>query len=390
MHAMRSHESLARVWQLLAVALFAALSLGAARASFAAQAKRPGAKAAPVLKPFEGSYEEAMTRAVERNVPLVLVAIAEEHDKDLDTDIREFRDSLFSEPAIAATSELAVVILACNGVHPAKAFEVTEGESKTTRQLCSVYRTTTCQTHQKQFDRVYAEHNVEGELRSPSVFLLGVDRKVARAWNTGNSPGWQEIAAAQSELQKKLGEGLSELQFGEVTALLPQARAAIERKQWGEAFGLWGKVLVITQATKYAAEAREGQTKAAAELETLRAAARVGLDEGRAVESYKALLELQREWAGTSFEKELARDVAAAEKHKLGKDAIAAYKRELEAERLWSEAQELLSANNQRAAQVKLRAILRKYAGTPAEKRVREQFAQIAADEDSKKSGGGG
>lgn len=389
MGRMRPHLGLARVGRLVAVCAIAALALGAASRSAAPQAKRPGAKPAPSLKPFEGSYEEALTRAVERNVPLILVAIAEEHEKELDTDIREFRDTLFSAPAIATASELAVVILACNGVHPPKAFEVVEGDTKTTRQLCSVFRTAACQTHQKQFDRVYAEHNVEGELRNPSVFLLGVDRKVARAWNTGNPPRWEEVSAAQSELQKKLGEGLSEVQFVEVIALLPQARAAAERKRWGEAFGLWGKVLAVTQATKYATEAREGQSKATAELEALRSAAREGLEQGRAVESYKALLELQREWAGTSFDKELARDVVAAEKHKLAKDAIAAYKRELEAERLWSEAQELIAANNERAAQTKLRTILRKHAGTPAEKRVREQFPQLAADEDSKKSGGG-
>lgn len=386
---MRSHEGLARNWRLLATSVCALLALTTLAAAWPPQAKRAGARPAAVLKPFEGAYEEALTRSIDRNVPLIVVAIAEENGKELDSDIREFRDALCTTPTIAAACELAVVILASNGVHPPKPFEVDEGGTKTTRQLCSVYRTTTCQVHQKQFDRVYAEHNVEGELRSPSVFVIGVDRKVARAWNTGNSPRWEEVTAAQLEVQKKLGEGLSEAQFGEVTALLPQARAAVERKQWGESYGMWGKLLAITQATKYATEAREGQSRAAAELETLRNAAREGLDQGRAVESYKTLLDLQRQWAGTSFEKELARDIALAEKHKTAKVEIAAYKRELEAERLWSEALELLGADNERAAQVKLRAILRKYAGTPAEKRVRERFAEIAADEDSKKSGSG-
>ncbi len=375
---------------------FVLLTLCATLATFATgassrapQSKRSGARATAELRPFDGSYDEALARAIERNVPLIALAIAEEHGKELDDDIRQFRDALFNAPALAASAELAVVVLASNGVHPPKTIEVVEGESKTTRQVCSVFRTSSCQAHQKQFDRVYAEHNNEGELRNPSVFLLGVDRKVVRAWNTGSVPEWSAVAAAQSELQKKLGEGLTEAQFGDVTALMPQGATAEQNKQWGGAFTVWGKVLAITQGTKFATAAREGQTRALAALDAALATAREGLEkEGAAVESYKTLLALQREWTGTAREKDLAREVLAAEKHKLAKDAIAAYKRELEAEAVWRQAEEFLDAGNEKAALAKMRVILRKYAGSPADKRVRERFPELAAEEDAKKNGG--
>ncbi len=350
------------------------------------QVKR-GARSAVALRPFEGSYDEALARAIERNVPLLALAIAEENGKELDDDIRQFRDALFNVAALATASEMSVLLLTSNGVHPPKSIEVQEGETKTTRQVCSVYRTSSCQAHQKQFDRVYAEHNVEGELKNPSVFLVGVDRKVARAWNTGNVPDWSAVAAAQTELQKKLGEGLSEAQFAEVSILMPQGTGAERNRQWADAFTTWGKVLAITRGSKYAVQARAGQGRALEELDKSLAAARAGLEqEGQAVESYKTLLALQREWSGTVRDKDLAREVLAAEKHKLAKDAIAAYKRELEAETLWRQAEELLGAGNEKGAQAKLRTILRKFPGSAADKRVRQRFPELAADEDAKKS----
>ncbi len=393
MERMRPHtRPLRPLLALLAVGacLCAALpTLASTPATHSPQAKRGPARTAAELRPFEGSYDEALARAIERNVPLIAVAVAEENGKELDDDIRQFRDALFSTAALASASDLAVVLLTSNGVHPPKSIEVQEGESKTTRQVCSVYRTSSCQAHQKQFDRVYAEHNVEGELKNPSVFLVGVDRKVARAWNTGNVPEWSAVSAAQSELQKKLGEGLSETQFADVSALLPQGQSAEQNKQWGAAFTTWGKVLAITQGSKYAAQARQGQDRALAELDKALATARAGLEQPeQAVESYKALLALQREWSGTAREKDLGREVLAAEKHKLAKDAIAAYKRELEAETIWRQAEELMDAGNEKAAQAKLRQILRKFAGTPADKRVRERFPELAAEEDAKRSEG--
>jgi len=357
-------------------------------ATFTPQGKRPNKAASVALTPFESAYDEALTRAVERNVPLLVVAVAEQSGAELDDDIRQFRDSLHSTPALAVAAQHAVVVLAGNTPHPPVTLEVVEGATKTQRTVCSVYRTSSCLVHQKLFDKVYAEHNVEGEFKSPNVMLFGVDRKLARGWASGESPSWDAVLGVHAELRKTAGEGLTEVQYEQVLALQRAAQPAESRSEWGVAYAAWSKVIAITQTTKHAAQAREGQKQAAAELEKLRADARVGLGDGRAVESYKRLVELQREWAGTSFEKELAKDIGAAEKHKDAKPAIEAYKRELEAEKVWSEALDLLAAKNESAAKGKLRTILRKYAGTPADKRVRERFAELAAEEDAKSGGG--
>jgi hypothetical protein len=364
------------------------LLLGAAAAlSALPQGKRPAK--APPLTPFEGTYDEARARAVDRNVPLVAISIVEENGKELDDDIREFRAALFAKPELAVAGQHAVVLLASNGPHAPATIEFGEGTEKTQRQVCSVYRTASCQVHQKLFDSLYAEHNVEGEFKSPSVIVLGVDRKVAKAWADGHTPAWNDVIAALGAVRKAAGEGLTEEQFVAVQGLLPQAREAQKAGDWGPAHLAWGKVLAITQATKYADEARAGQKKSVEELEKLRVSLRTELDGERALESYKKLLELQRGWAGTSYEKDLARDIAAAEKHKTAKDAIAAYKRELEAEQLWSDALELLGENKTAPAHAKLRTLLRKYAGSPAEQRVRARFAAFAAEEDAKLASGG-
>jgi hypothetical protein len=372
------------VWaRILGVCVAAGLAAG-----FLPQGKRTNKVASVALAPFEGAYDEALTRAVERNVPLLVVAVAEQSGVELDDDVRQFRDSLHTTPALAVAAQHAVVVLAGNTPHPPATIEVLEGGAKTQRTVCSVYRTASCLVHQKLFDKVYAEHNVEGEFKSPNVMVFGVDRKLARSWASGESPSWDAVLGVHAELRKSAGEGLTEVQYEQVLALQRSAQPAESRSEWGAAYLAWSKVLAITQTTKHATQAKEGQQKAAAELEKLRADARTGLGDGRAVESYKRLLELQREWAGTSFEKELAKDISAAEKHKDAKPAIEAYKRELDAEKVWSEALELLGANNESAAKGKLRTILRKYPGTPADKRVRERFADLAAEEDAKKGGG--
>ncbi|MCC7015107.1 MAG: hypothetical protein IT454_21280 [Planctomycetes bacterium] len=351
------------------------------------QSKKPGAPKV-VVTPFSGSYEEALQRAVDRNVPLVLVGIAESDTEALDQDITEFRAALFTRAEFVAASPLLVLALGANRAHELTTLEIERGNGlKDTVQVCSVYRTEGCVAHQKMFDALYREHNVDGELRSPAVIVIGPDRKPAKSWQTGHSPEWSELLSALKDAQTKAGEGLTEAQLADVRALLARGTREYEQRQFGASYASWGKVLGITSKTRYSDQARKEQARCVAELDQARAEARAWLAEARAVEAWTRLGELTATWAGTPFEKELARELAALEKDKSAKDAIAAHKRELEAERLWSEARDLETAKEAKKAEAKVRQLIRKFGDTKAGRRARESYPQWAAEEDQKKGG---
>jgi tetratricopeptide (TPR) repeat protein len=354
----------------------------------AAQSKKPGV-VKPTVLPFSGSYEDALQRANDRNVPMLLIGIVESEDGALDDDIRAFRDSIFAEPELQTIAPRVLLALAANRAHEALKLDVVrENGTKDALQVCSVYRTQNCSVHQKMFDALYREHNADGELRSPAALVLGPDRKVAKSWQTGHAPAWGEILDVLKVVQNAAGEGLTEGQLADVRAFTAQATREFAAQQWGAGHATWGKLLAVTSKTRYSEDARRGQAQAVAELDKARAEARECVRAGRIVDGYVRLLELAQGWKASSYAKDLEREIAALEKDKSGKDAIAAYKREREAEALWNEARGLEAAKEAKKAEAKLRQLLRKFGDTPAGQRAREAYPDLARDEEQKRSGG--
>lgn len=366
----------------LAVALLAAL------VDAAPLLQSKGKKAAPPeIVPWSGTYEDALQRAFDRNVPLIVFAIVETEDEAPHEDVARFRDEIFTRPELARIGDRLVVAVGANRAHELRTIEVEAepGGARTKKQICSVYRTEGCAWHQKLFDSIYREHNVEGELRSPATIVIAPDRKVVAKWADGQAPEWGEVVAKLVEQHGKFGDPLSESQWSELRGLLVRGKAEVERAQWGAAHATWSKVLAITSESRYADDARASRKLAIEGLTRARDEARARIAAGAVVEGYAKLLDLVPQCAGTALEKELAREIAALEKDKATKDAIAAYKREREAEALWEEARELGEGGEPRKAEAKLRILLRKYGETAAGKRAREAHPNLAAEEDAKR-----
>lgn len=346
------------------------------------QGKKPSAGPKPLV-PFSGSYDEARTRAAERNVPLLVFAF---HDDPADPheDVQAYRKEIFSRADLSTLAPLLVVVVGGTGVHDPAPFELESEGKKNTVQLCSHFRSETCMAHQKLFDSVYKEHNVEGELKTPATLLVGPDRKVIETWSTGSAASWDDVIAAVKLAQAKAGEGLTESQLIDVRALLARAAKELDRGQFGAAWATYAKVLGITTKTSYAQSAREGEARALASIEEARKAARESFAAGQHVDAYRELEALREALAGTPLEKELLRELVAMEKDKVAKDAIAAWKRGQEAEKLWSEAQ-ALEATEPKKVEAKVRTLLRKFGDTPAGARARTRYPEWAADEDKKR-----
>ncbi len=363
----------------LATSIFA---LGAA----GFQSKKPTSQ--KLVVPFAGSYEEALTRAVDRNVPLLLFAFHVEPGETHE-DVDAYRKEIFARPDMAALASQLVLAVGATGVHESTALDVEVDGAKTKLSVCSQYRSETCLQHQKLFDSIYKEHNVEGELKSPATILIGPDRKVVQTWLTGSAASWDDVLTAVKQAQAKAGEGLTDVQLTEVRALLARAAGELDKGAYGAAWSSYSRVLGITTKTTYAQRAREGEARARESIEEARKSARATFAEGKHVDAYRALDELRAALVGTPLEKELLRELAAMEKDKAAKDAIAAWKRSQEAEKLWNEALEL-DAREPKKAEAKLRTLLRKFADTPAGQRAAVRYPELAADEARKKQDAGG
>jgi hypothetical protein len=355
-----------------------------------AQAKKPPPKAG--FQAFNGTLDDAFAHAAERNVPLVLVAIVENEQGQLDSDVSKFRTAVFDDPKLVDVLQYAQPIVACNQVHTTTEVEIDDGGHKTKKQICPSYRTEGCAWHQKQFDAIYREfQSADGELKSPSIIVVLPDHTIQQRWQTGTTEGvLTGIGTAVAAARAKLGEGLTEAQLVDVRALLQKAAKRAEAGEWGTSYVACAGVLAITQKTKQAEEARTRQKLALETLEKQRDEALEWLKGPRAVDGYKRLLELEAQSPGTPLEKDLPKLIKAAEGAKESRDAIAAYKREVEADALWREIEGLLADKQDKKAEPKIRVLLRKYAETPAGKRARERYPEWAAEEDAKKPPAGG
>jgi hypothetical protein len=346
------------------------------------EAPKKEAAKEPVLAPWLGSYEAAKTRAKERNVPLLLHVILEGEQANDD-----YRTKVLPDKELIAASQDAVVILANNGTHPKKNVEETLPDgTRTQREVCALYGTPNCGAHQQSWDDIYREfHEEDGALRCPQTIVFGPDGTIGLRVNDGNPPPPDTIVAALQELALKFGPGLTETALAEAKKLLDEGQSLTQSGSWPDAQRAWQRLAALAPKSRFAEEAQKalpGVEKAlAAEVER-RAALLVP---GTAAEGYRLLVEYQRAVAGLPIEKDVAARIKKAESDKRIKDEIAAWKLEVEAAAVLSEAQAADDAGDEKKArQVARKLFSKRLKGTQASATARKLWPEVAAEEDAK------
>lgn len=347
--------------------------------------KEPPKKEAPkepVLAPWLGSYEAAKARAKERSVALLLHVVLEGEQANDD-----YRDKVLPDKELIVASAGAVVILANNGTHAKKQVEEIQPDgTKTQKEVCALYGTPNCGAHQQTWDDIYREfHEEDGALRCPQTILFGPDGAIALRVNDGNPPPADTITGALQEVVLKFGPGLSEAALAEAKKLLADGTGLMEAQSWPDAQRAWQKLAVLAPKTKFAEEAQRClpvvEKALAAELER-RAALLVP---GKAAVGYKLLVELQRAVVGLPIEKAVAERIKKAETDKALKDEIAAYKVEVEATAILTDAQKAADAGEEKKARQAARKLFSKrLRGTEASATARKLWPDVAAEEDAK------
>lgn len=337
---------------------------------------------APESKPFLGTYEQAKTLAKERNVPLLVHIVLEGEQANDD-----YRNKVLPDKELLAASANAVVVVANNGTHAKKAVEETEADgTKTRKEVCALYGTPTCGAHQRCWDDLYRElHEADGSMRCPQTLVIAPGGEVALRVNTGNPPAPDELIGALQEVVAKAGPGLSEAQLAEVKKLIEEGAALADARSWPDAQRAWTRLLAIAPKGPWAEHANAAlpavQKGLAAELERLAAL----LVPGKAAEGYRQLVAYQKACAGLAIEKEIAVRLKKAETDKATKDEIAAWKLEVEASAILSDAQKAADSGDERKAQRTVRKLFAKrFSATAAAETARKLWPEIAAEEDAK------
>jgi hypothetical protein len=345
-----------------------------------AQQKGKPERALTPPPPFQGSLAEARALAADRNVPLLVVAIFEDdawdpkvqHDQvGLIKDLLESRD-------LAGVLQRSIVLLGCNRPHELETVEVVSGETRTSVRRCPSYHTDSCTVHQHVFEAAYAAWNKDGELTSPHVVLIAPSGEVSVLRDNGSTPSAGDLLQELQKAQKSAGEGLSGEEHTKIQQLAGVARSAVDTGKQGSAWRAWSEMQSIAHASRYAEMARQGTAAALAALETSRAQAQAELDAGRAVEGYKILEALAKDWVGTPRERELTVRVRELEMDKQHRAAIQTFKREREAEGLAAEIEALVASGDKKRASAKLRGLLKAYADCAAAERARQRWPELA------------
>ena len=350
----------------------AALFVAAGAPSLQAQSAPQRTKdrpSAPTLAVFKDSLKQARAHALERNVPIVAVALI-----DKESDNVAARDELLASAEFAALSQHCVFFFSNPAQHTlAEVVETVDG-TKRTVSVCSAFKTPSCKQHQQHWDELYNSFNEEGELRCPQVLVLSPDGKLADRLSPGHKPEVGAVIGAVAKLQAQLGRGLDEAELARLKdATLRASKAEIAGKT-GSSWRAFAEVLSVSPDGARALAARQGQQRAVLALGVQRTAAEAKLTSDARLAGYLELEALAADWIGTEQGLELTRLLRKLEKEPLLRDALAKKKFADEAQALWDEAEVQTRAGQPKEAERKLRLLLRKYPGTPAFERAAKAY----------------
>lgn len=324
--------------------------------------------------PFAGTIAQAQRAALERNVPILLIAMVDGEPQN-----DEQRNMVLGSGDLLEARDRFLLVLCNNGSHDRVATEVAideEGEP-IVQELCKHVLTPTCKQHQEAMDEAFNTWHDNGNFGCPHVLVLHPDGTVIKRHVTQDPIGIKTIMKSLAKATEELGPGLGIDELRQVRLGLDKGRIALKAKEFGEAHGHYGAVLAITGAPLYADPATQGQEDAVAGMEAYRDGAVASLEAGDVRAGWTRLRKLERDWSETEYAKGLKRLASAWKKDKRTKEAIAALEHEFEADDLLDEAQRLLDEDQRKRAESKLKIILRKYEGTPAAELVKERFPEL-------------
>lgn len=321
---------------------------------------------------FDGTLEAARREAGERNVPLVVFCVLEGEEAS-----DRFRNQLLDNRELALGTASTPVLLVNEGTHRRVEREVPGPDgTRVEREVCSAYRTATCEVHQRNWGAVYKAFVVgplEGRWALPEVILVLPDGKIHSRIHHANPPTNSEILGALKKARRAAGPGLDREQHARVRGLAAEARRHSQAQAHQASYRSWGQVLAMVSVGPLAEEARAARETALTGLGAEIAAAKAKLDPEHAAEGYRELAALLRVVRGTPLNKNVRNAMAAAEKNPQLRKIVSAVKREMEAESLLAEAQAALAEGQERKGQRLLEKLLAKrFDGTAAAARARE------------------
>jgi hypothetical protein len=380
MAAMARRQPAARLGGLcLLAAALTALALPVQAQKGRAKEKAPAAPppAAPPLRvdPFLGDFDSARRLALDRNAPLVFIAMLEgEETSD------RVRDEIYKNADFARACAGAVVVLLNDGKHEEKKLQVEGADgSITERTVCSVYETPTCKDHSRAMNRFFQEFHDGGDkeaMKMPHFLVLLPGGKIQGRL----SDEIQKGAALKliADAQAIAGPSITAEQLVAVQSELSTMRHKEGSLAWADAWRASERVLAIAAAGANAEAARAGAGRALAALRAELKAAQDLLAAGKVEDGYARLRGLAQELQDTPLAAESAEAQRQAERDKRWKDEIAGIKRREEADGLWKQCQAALAEDKLPLAERLAERILKRYAGTPAAARAAERFPELA------------
>jgi hypothetical protein len=364
-------RSLAPVLFALALPLLALPAAGQKKREERSSAPPPPVRCAAWLSDLDA----ARTAALERNAPIVILALLEG-----ETTSDRVRNELYNGAEFAQATAGTVFIVMNLGDHPPKTIDVvTESGETVQRTVCSVYETPTCADHKRNWKSIYQEYHVNGEMRLPHLLVLLPDGRIH-----GRCMDEIQRGAALKLVQEAkaaAGPSLSEKDLVEVKGQLDQLRSFEATGRFAEAWHAAARVLELTSTGAFADKARAAEERALLALRGKLKEALAKLEQGSVEQGYVSLRGLAQGMVGTPLEGESAELLKKTEKDKRWKETIAEVQRKEEAEKLWTDCLAALDEGKTEAAERLAGRILKRFAGTPAATKAAQRFPALSGED---------
>jgi hypothetical protein len=349
-------------WLPIQVLVLGLVLLGAPEAN--AQRRKP---ARPQRVAYhDGSLEDALTEARERNAPLLILCCREDEEAN-----DRFREQLRDNANLAAGVTNAIVVLANNGTHDRKKLRIKDESGKTRDvEVCEAYHTLTCEVHKRNWDAVYQTFFADegdGAWPLPSALVVNPAGKRQTLIFNGQPPSNDEMLRALAAARAKAGPSLNRDELKRVKRLVAAGTSNSKAKLWPGAWHAWNGVLAITQRSAWAETAERGRKQAQEGLQTRVKELEV------AGAAYSKLAWFAFETRGTPVEKQASELLKDHRKSPhFDKQAAKGVDLEIEAEGLLRQTKALLSAGDAKGAKRAHKRLMgKKYRETPAQREGR-------------------
>ena len=314
-------------------------------------------------------FDRAFEVAKNRNVPLLIAVIQDGEEAN-----ERLVDGLFDDRKFVELTESTVPMICSRKRHGNRRQEL----DGTVVSSCKRFGSVPCEVHVSHERDMYGTFFGGESLKTPQIMAVLPDQTVVdRVIDVGGFGQYQAIVRAA---QKKLGVGMSRIEYKKADSALRDGRRALAQKRYVDAWNAVKDLAKLPKNSDIGKGARRIVSEALAEADRMIEAASAAFEAKDFWTVFETTEKIRDAYPGTPVAKRCVTLEKAAKKDRAGRKAAQAFKKQRRYLPDWKKAQAFEKKRDYGKAHDLYAKIVKRAKGLPLAKRAQERLDHFDAD----------